>query len=485
MIHRIPLLASAVGGLPEAAGAPELLVRGFQSADAWASKLDRLLSRTSARDANVEQGMRLARRFTTGRATEMLEAELAHIAGGSKRPARPDRVIALCGEKAANTAFAMINANWSEARVRSHTRFLPLRNPMEPCPLPVDVFIQHDYQQNFSEVSLPEEGKAVTVRTWDFGPFPPAWVKKINEEFDQLWVHTRWIRENAIRGGVRPEKVYVVPLGFDELTFRPRGPIHHLPTRKSFRFLFVGRTVIRKGVDILLRAYTTAFGPGDDVVLVIKDNPSDVFYQGIDIREEIVSLARRVDTPEILYLDGFLTKQQLASVYRACDVGVFPYRAEGFCLPIIEAMACGKPCIVPNFGAALDFCGPRNSFPVDVRRIQLPVARSFAINTLGFEEEVHEVDFCEVPVDRLAARMRAVYEDHKMVSLKGRRAALTARTRFTWHNSTRTMQALIGKMPEKSVPVRLANRRRLFRENERTLEAARSLFLDRMGSETR
>jgi hypothetical protein len=47
------------------------------------------------------------------------------------------------------------------------------------------------------------------------------------------------------------------------------------------------------------------------------------------------------------------------------------------------------------------------------------------------------------------------------------------------------MQALIGKMPEKSVPVRLANRRRLFRENERTLEAARSLFLDRMGSETR
>jgi len=486
MINRIPVLASAVGGLLEAAGARELQVRQYHSADAWESKLGELLSQAAARKANLEQGMLLARRFTNGRATEMLERELRRAAGGSKWRSRPDRIVALCGETSAKTAFALVNTNWSKVRARgSGTRFLQLRNPMELSPVPVDVFIQHDYQQNFAELSLPEEGKVVAVRTWDFGPFPPVWVEKINHECDQLWVHTAWIRENAIRGGVDPNKVFVVPLGFDEMTFRPRGPVRRLPTRKSFRFLFVGKTVIRKGVDILLKAYTAAFGPEDDVVLVIKDNPRDVFYKGIDLRDEIVRLARRPKTPEILYVDDFLTQPGLASLYRACDAGVFPYRAEGFCLPILEAMGCGIPCIVPNFGAALDFCGPHNSFPVSARRIQLPVTGSFAINTLGFEAEVREVDFCEVPVDGLAAQMRAVYDGHReAIAEKGRKAAFTARNRFTWKNSVDAMRTPLEKLRAKSAPIRLIRRRKLAREKEWVMEVARGLYLDRMTRES-
>jgi len=487
MSNRIPVLASAVGGLQEAASAAEMQVRQYRSVEAWESKLGALLSRGATYRANVEHGVDLARRFTSGHATEMLERALQLVAGGSKRRFRPDRIVALCGENSARTAFAMINASWSKARLgSSRTRFRHLRNLTEPSAVPVDVFIQHDYQQNFSELSLPDEGKLVAVRTWDFGPFPPSWAEKINHEFDQLWVHTSWVKENAIRGGVDPGKVFVVPLGINPLTFRPNGPVRHLPSRKSFRFLFVGKTIIRKGVDILLQAYTTAFSEDDDVVLVIKDNPSDVFYKGIDLGDEIIRLSRRSRTPEIVYIDDFLSKQGLASLYRACDAAVFPYRAEGFCLPIIESMGCGTPCIVPNFGAALDFCGPNNSFPVVARRIQLPVTGSFSINTLGFKTEVREVDFCEVSVDALAAQMRALYDGHReMIVEKGRKAAFTVRTRFTWKKSTEAMRAPIEKLWKQAVPSRFARRRRLARENEWAMEAARSLFLERIGAETR
>ena len=45
-------------------------------------------------------------------------------------------------------------------------------------------------------------------------------------------------------------------------------------------FLFVGGTIARKGIDILLDAYTSQFTADDDVCLVIKDFGTDSFYKG-------------------------------------------------------------------------------------------------------------------------------------------------------------------------------------------------------------
>ena len=43
---------------------------------------------------------------------------------------------------------------------------------------------------------------------------------------------------------------------------------------------------------------------------------------------------------------------RLAAIYRACDALLHPYRGEGFCLPVLEARACGLPV------AALPVEGP-------------------------------------------------------------------------------------------------------------------------------
>ncbi len=58
--------------------------------------------------------------------------------------------------------------------------------------------------------------------------------------------------------------------------------------------------------------------------------------------------------PAIVYLDGQLPEAELAALYRTCDLAVFPYRAEGFVLPILEAMASATPAIVPRLGPCLD-----------------------------------------------------------------------------------------------------------------------------------
>ncbi len=50
---------------------------------------------------------------------------------------------------------------------------------------------------------------------------------------------------------------------------------------------------------------------------------------------------------DILFL-GFIQKEDVALLYNACDLMVFPSLYEGFGFPIIEAMACGAPVICSN-----------------------------------------------------------------------------------------------------------------------------------------
>ena len=135
------------------------------------------------------------------------------------------------------------------------------------------------------------------------------------------------------------------------------------------------------------------------------------------VLDDLVDVAR-LEAGQGLTLDRRET--DLAALYRACDVAVFPYRAEGFCIPILECMASGTPAIVPRFGACLDYCSDDTSYFTDAKRIRIPVHRRLTV-ALGFTDEVDEVDFCEVPVDVLAERMRQAMQGRadKQVYLRG------------------------------------------------------------------
>jgi glycosyltransferase involved in cell wall biosynthesis len=57
---------------------------------------------------------------------------------------------------------------------------------------------------------------------------------------------------------------------------------------------------------------------------------------------------------------GFVSDEELVSLYSACEAFVFPSLYEGFGLPIIEAMACGAPVACSNSSAmpeVADSCG--------------------------------------------------------------------------------------------------------------------------------
>ncbi|MGH7266158.1 MAG: glycosyltransferase family 4 protein [Candidatus Rokuibacteriota bacterium] len=373
------------------------------------------------------------------------------------RTAGPRPVIAFQGSRTGRSAFALVNARWS-AGLAETDEWDVVDHDATAGRRP-DVLVHHDFASDFAEFHAPPGTCAVAVRTWDFGPLPRRWVEKINGEFRQLWVPTRWIAQQARAAGVEPERIRVVPHGVDPGVYRPEGGVYPLPSDKRFAFLFVGGVCVRKGSDTLLQAYAEAFSPADDVTLVIKDHSQDLFYRDAAIRERMRRLMSDPGAPEIVHIDRFLPDSELAALYRRCDAAVFPYRAEGFCLPILECMASGTPAIAPRFGACLDFCGDETSYLMPVRRIHLPVNRRFKV-ALGFPQDVEEVDFCEVEVSTLAGYLRRAYE--APASERVRKAATgtaVAHGRFTWRDSLACVRRCLAELRWRPPAARLTRRR--------------------------
>lgn len=483
LANGIPTIVSRTGGLTECARGA-VFVREFRSLAAWHHALEGVLKKPGILLGEaprfpvsypLTRSERSRLRVSSPQPLAVAHRVLSRVARRRKNlPRRP--IAVLTGDADARTAFAMINAHWMAARSTGRVT-LVAPNSKSPDRDIADVHVRHDFSRDFTSWPLPSSGRAIAVRTWDFGPYPRAWAEVITRDYDQLWVGTRWIRRQALASGIAADRIKVVPLGVDSRVFSPRGTRYPLPAPARFTFLFVGAPIARKGFDVLLRAYLAGFRRGDPVRLVIKANPDDVFYAGADLRASLAAAMAEATAPEIVFVDRFLSVAELASLYRAADVCVFPYRAEGFCLPILESMACGRPVIVPKFGAALDFCSSRTSFMVPARRISVPVPRRFAINTLGFEEDIEAVDFCEVDPATLAAVMRDVATQPVYALRQKATHGLRVARRFTWEASRATAERAILAALRRPVPVRFERTRAEAHRHRRVLEAARDLYL--------
>ena len=157
---------------------------------------------------------------------------------------------------------------------------------------PCEVYVRHGWPPDFNRP--PRAGKFVMIQPWEYGRIPPAWIAPIRDQVDEVWAYSRHVFETYVASGVSPEKVWLVPLGVNPQVFKPDGPALDLPTGKKFRFLFVGGTLWRKGIDVLLKGYCAAFHRSDDVCLVIKETGGGTIYKGQCAEEAILWVSAEI-----------------------------------------------------------------------------------------------------------------------------------------------------------------------------------------------
>lgn len=108
----------------------------------------------------------------------------------------------------------------------------------------------------------------------------------------------------------------------------------------------VGRLAVEKGHDILIRAFARVAGDRPDwLLLILGEGPE---------RNQLVTLSRELGVADRVLLPGFSGTPPV--LLQRAQLFVLPSRYEGFPNALLEAMACGLPCVssdCPNGPAEL------------------------------------------------------------------------------------------------------------------------------------
>ncbi len=199
---------------------------------------------------------------------------------------------------------------------------------------------------------------------------------------NRIVTSSSWSRDRIVEFGFDQGKVDIVPLAVDPGVYTPVSAAERQLSRANLGiavdetvFINVGVAVWNKGIDILLRAFAALRSRGCRARLIVKDQ-RDVYGIHIEplIREVGASCPALLDPATlgaISVIPGTLSREQLRLLYGMADAYVSPYRAEGFNLPALEAIACGVPVLVTRGGATDDFCADDIAIRIDGRAGQM------------------------------------------------------------------------------------------------------------------
>lgn len=185
-----------------------------------------------------------------------------------------------------------------------------------------------------------------------------AWHRRVISraacEANALVVPTAAVAAELSRYAPGMARVHVVGEGVTEELTRPPDEQQLLAVAQRLRLppaylLTIGTLEPRKGLDVLLTALTKPHAP--NLPLVIVGQPG---WGGVDP----LRLAAQVglDQRRILVL-GKISDADLAVVLHRATALVAPSLAEGFGLPVVEAMAVGVPVVHSDAPALMEVVG--------------------------------------------------------------------------------------------------------------------------------
>lgn len=179
---------------------------------------------------------------------------------------------------------------------------------------------------------------------------------------DELAVASKWAKEVVEKNNIKTP-TYVVPLGVDTKTFRP--PLREIPN-KNYVFLNIGKWEVRKGHNILVHAFDMAFNATDNVELWLMPTNHFITKEQNQTWVDLYMKSPMGRAGKIKILPWVKNQHDVVRVMQDANCGVFPSRAEGWNLELLEMMACGKPVITTNYSAHTEFCDSTNSMLIDI-----------------------------------------------------------------------------------------------------------------------
>jgi glycosyltransferase involved in cell wall biosynthesis len=210
----------------------------------------------------------------------------------------------------------------------------------------------------------------------------------------------------------RPEAATCLPNGVDTVRFSPCTEEEQLRQRGrlGIRFqhviLHVGRHVALKGGDVLIRAFaqTKDSLPVDTGLVFLGDGeqtgPWKRLASELGIGDAVL-FAPAHDKPE--------------HYYQAADAFALPSRQEGMPNALLEAMACGLPCVASDSGGIRDILADKFPgqlvAPGDVNALASALERLFQPAVLALGAQMREHVDTHFSITTISRRLITIYEE--------------------------------------------------------------------------
>ena len=242
-----------------------------------------------------------------------------------------------------------------------------------------------------------------------------------------LLVNSRWAQE-IIRDQVKRDSE-VVPLGVDTKIFKPHPKSQNQDT---YRFINIGKWEVRKGHDILVDLFNKAFTKDDNVELIML--PHNPFYTPQELQQWKAKYQNSQLGDKIFIFDPVNTHAGVAGIINDCDCGIYPSRAEGFNLELLETMACEKPVITTNYSAHTEYCTKDNAYLTEITELEE------AYDGKWFHRQGQWAKLTQSNMDELIDYMRHCYKERP-----NNPDGVATAQKFSWLNSTQKLVEKIFK----------------------------------------
>jgi hypothetical protein len=260
--------------------------------------------------------------------------------------------------------------------------------------------------EQIPQLALAKQKVYITIFETDLWPAP--W-KKCFEGFDKIFTASNWqaIAARKMLGENWKNKVFFVPHVVESPSCAPRR-------RADGRYCFYAEfshLLHRKGLDILLKGYFSAFSKNDNVVLVVKisDSQADFnfFYNEYD---EACQCFNYKQLPLIEICTAMITDDQLDELMSECDTYVCSARGEGFSIPLARAAVMGKRCIYPLNLSGIGWASDYIDIHIDDDRKEI-LCQETSVITNTFENVKMKIDtsqmkWFEISIPQLEMAMK-------------------------------------------------------------------------------
>ena len=270
------------------------------------------------------------------------------------------------------------------------------------------------------------QGPKIAYNVWESTLLPKGYFDKL-KEYDEVWVPSQWQKDCMVKQGMTEDFIKVVPEGVDSSVFFPEKvePLEQYEDGR-FKFILFGRWDYRKSTKEIIETFLKTFDKSEPVDLVVSiDNPWGEHLDGYKSTEERLENYGLLD--DRIKIIHFPSREDYVKYLKTGHVFVSCARAEGWNLPLIEAMACGTPSIYSECSAQMEFAEGKG---IPVKIVGETPANKNTYARFSMSEMVG--NYYEPDFNDLSEKMRFVYEFYDEVKKTSIKESIDIRNKFNW-----------------------------------------------------